>query len=1205
MNTFQKKQLTDRQLYKISKMRKILTKISLAALFIAVFMIALEAQQQTPLDIALRYVEQNQEKWGLEKTDINNMIVNDQFPSQHNGSTHIYFMQRHQDIRVHNAILGVHIAADGRVVFATNRFIPGLINKINATVPLLTAQQAIIKAAEGMKLPGKAAPTFLSKTERGALVFEDAGISRAPIQVQLMYQPMPGGKVRLAWDLAIQELETPDYWSVRIDALNGALLDKNNWTVYCNFPNGAAHQHDKDCKLDAENTMTFVPVKEALQTQSLLFTDGARYNVFAVPVESPAHGDRQILLNPSDPIASPFGWHDTNGQVGAEYTITRGNNTHTYADTRGNNISNQDEPEGGPNLVFDFAFDPNLEPADYKDAATTQLFYMNNFMHDFAYRYGFDEKAGNFQQNNYQKGGNQGDFILAQAQDGSGNNNANFTTPPDGANGTMQMYLWNRGGSDLFTVIEPEAIAGAYSTGTASYGPAITNVPITGQIVEALDNSGDPKKGCGPYVNAGAVAGKIALVDRGGCFFEEKTVQAQQAGAIALIICNFENNVISMGGVGTITDPNIPTVMLGASDCQVIRQYLDEGVTVTLQVKDSNGPTKLDGSFDNGIVAHEYGHGISNRLTGGPNITSCLSNDEQMGEGWSDFFALAVTAKPGDAPKARGLGSYVWDRDPEGKGFRRFPYSTNMNINTQTYDDIIGAAVPHGVGEVWAGVLWDLFWKFVDVYGWDDNIYTGNGGNNMAIQLVMDGMKLQSCNPGYLDGRDAILAADILNNDGANECLIWEVFARRGLGWSAEQGNAFSSNDGRSAFDRMPECVRELKIAKIATPLINAGDDITYTLTITNHKNESAPGVVVTDELPAGTAYIAGSATGNAGVSIDNGFIRFEIGDMTSGEERTLTYKVSTSAANPSLRIYFDDMEDGFINWSNDFNGIKGTDIWDITDSITYSGTKALFVPNTNAENDQVALMLEPYLVTGVNPVLRFYHNYNTDPGLDGGIVQISTDNGQIWETLNPQFIRNPYYGRIAYNTFATANLQAFTGKSNGFIASYIDLRNYIGREILIRFRFASDAETNNRQDPGVGWAVDDFEFMDMVSYQSEACVTSDQGDQACAMAPAGGTIVESSVLTSSEDLEKTAIDVKLYPNPTRDFVNLAITMREAGDVMISIFSTDGKLLQRQRVGLFKNSQVIPMDVSNLAGGFYFVEIKSGKTITTQKMVIR
>jgi hypothetical protein len=72
------------------------------------------------------------------------------------------------------------------------------------------------------------------------------------------------------------------------------------------------------------------------------------------------------------------------------------------------------------------------------------------------------------------------------------------------------------------------------------------------------------------------------------------------------------------------------------------------------------------------------------------------------------------------------------------------------------------------------------------------------------MQLVIDGMKLQGCSPGFIDGRDAILQADVLANDGANQCLIWEVFAKRGLGWSASQGSSASRSDQTEAFDLPP-----------------------------------------------------------------------------------------------------------------------------------------------------------------------------------------------------------------------------------------------------------------------------------------------------------------------------------------------------------------------------------------------------------------
>lgn len=85
----------------------------------------------------------------------------------------------------------------------------------------------------------------------------------------------------------------------------------------------------------------------------------------------------------------------------------------------------------GKDIVFDFEFDPTMEPKEYIDAAVTNLFYWNNMIHDLFYVYGFNERSGNFQRVNPPKTGGRGnDEVIANAQDGSGFNNANFATPP-------------------------------------------------------------------------------------------------------------------------------------------------------------------------------------------------------------------------------------------------------------------------------------------------------------------------------------------------------------------------------------------------------------------------------------------------------------------------------------------------------------------------------------------------------------------------------------------------------------------------------------------------------------------------------------------------------------------------------------------------------------------------------------------------------
>jgi len=169
-----------------------------------------------------------------------------------------------------------------------------------------------------------------------------------------------------------------------------------------------------------------------------------------------------------------------------------------------------------------------------------------------------------------------------------------------------------------------------------------------------------------------------------------------------------------------------------------------------------------DGDFDNGIIVHEYGHGISNRLVGGPSNVNCLGNAQQPGEGLSDWWALVYTAKPGDlASDGRGIGTYAMGQPADGLGIRAQRYSTDPAINTHTYESIRGARIPHGVGEVWAQGMWEAYWALVNAHGFDPDLKNalGGAGNQRAMFYVNEGLKNTVCSPAFTDVRDGILQA--------------------------------------------------------------------------------------------------------------------------------------------------------------------------------------------------------------------------------------------------------------------------------------------------------------------------------------------------------------------------------------------------------------------------------------------------------------
>jgi subtilisin-like proprotein convertase family protein len=250
------------------------------------------------------------------------------------------------------------------------------------------------------------------------------------------------------------------------------------------------------------------------------------------------------------------------------------------------------------------------------------------------------------------------------------------------------------------------------------------------------------------------------------------------------------------------------------------------------------------------VIVHEYGHGISNRLVGGPANVSCLGNAEQPGEGTSDWWGLSLTAIASQTgTTARGVGTWLFGNlFPQ--GIRPFPYSTNNATNPHTYNSINGAAVPHGVGAVWANGYWEAYWALVDEHGFDPDVYnftgtSGDAGNIRAKYYLNEGLQNTVCSPGFVNVRDGILAAAAgPPYNGVDTCTLWSAFAGYGLGFSAVQGSSSSTSDQTEAFDLPLSCT-----------LGSVGDDARVCAG-TNHVQDIEVG-------PAFTAPVLLSATGN------------------------------------------------------------------------------------------------------------------------------------------------------------------------------------------------------------------------------------------------------------------------------------------------------------------------------------------------------
>ena len=1118
---------------------------------------------------AIEFLRERATELGVQPGDLRELTVADRYPSP-SGVEHVYLRQYYAGTPVFNAGAAVHFR-DGEVVHHAAWLQSGLSERIRPSSPRLSSDQAY----------------------RGDYPAPDSRLEDS----ELVYFPLPGSRdIRLSWALTVEERATGKHWLVVLDAETNVAHLRKELSVTCHFPEAG------------ERSAGELPVRIPASSDPPPSGDESLYHVFPFGTESPLYGTRQLLATPFDPLASPYGWHDTDGRPGPEYTITRGNNAYAYRDADPD--PNVPDPgpgaDGGPTLDFDFEFDPEGSPAANLPASLTQLFYTTNMLHDWAYAHGFDERAGNFQQHTYGRGGRGSDAVLAEAQDGSSSNNATFYTPRDGSPGRMQMFLW-RGRIELLEVRFPAGLAGRYPGAGAAFGPQLGKEPIAGELAVGLDGSDQPELGCGPLTNPERLRGKVVVLERGECPFQLKAYRAQQAGAVAVIISNPSNDLFLMAAAEAPDDypVTIPVIMVRAVDAEPLREAILRNEAVRVGVADYSR-TPIDGSFDSGVVAHEYGHGISNRLLGGPNANTCLLNDEQMGEGWSDFFLLASTPHSGrataDGRERRSVGAYAVAGDPESRGFRSQFYSTDPAVNHQTYDDVITAAVPHGVGEIWAATLWDVYWAMVDVYGFDADLTGGTGGNNRAVRLVIEAMKYTPCSPGLVDGRDALLAADRVENDGADACLLWEVFQRRGLGFSARQGAGASRDDNEEAFDGNPACVPTLKILKSASYAhVRPGDSIAFTLTLRNDKPGGVSDLRIADELPTGLIFVPGSLTGVEDYRVSDNRLQLTLPNLAAGESRTVRYRVTTDDTPRVVRLLGDGAEaadDRLVAET-----ITGDEGWRKIGVGAYSGDSCWYVPNERSSQDQVLRTASPIRIEGPAPVLRFFTRYDTEPAYDAGIVQVSLAGTDEWEDLNGTFLRGGYRGRVAERADPAIRGKAgFWGNHPDYREIMVDLRAFAGRDVLFRWRFVSDADRGAR-----GWWIDQIEVLpEVLAYDGLATVTSAEGDRDSSRVSAPGVVIDylnGETVGLGTDPARNA-SVSLYPNPTADRLQLRLLARRSGAGRITIADLTGRVMSERSVTLTGGWQEIPLGTASLPAGTYVMTLAEPAARTSLRFTV-
>jgi hypothetical protein len=1105
--------------------------------------------------------------------------------SEASGLQHVYVQQVHRGIPVYNQVLSLAFKG-GRLVSHAGAFVPTKQLAAQPAAPTLPAAAAVRKALQHLapSLPAEAAPLAAEGGPEARQTFA-APTARRDIEVRLVWAT-EAGRPRLAWNVNV-DLRHEEHWAnVRIDAATGALIGEDSWTA------DVAHDACAAPATAAAAAPLAHPYAAAYLPPS---TASASYLVVPYPSLSPAHAPHRLETDPwlkagAVNDATTHGWH-FDGTT--DYLTTRGNNVAAYDDAANLNVPGNyaSSLTPSPGLSFnyppDFGNSPSTVPN--RNAAVVNLFYWNNIIHDVLYQFGFTEAAGNFQQDNINRGGRGNDYVRAEAQDGAGLNNANFSTPPDGSSGRMQMYLW-RGAATPLRITAPAVIAGSYTMveGNISTANKLSSAgPVSGEVVEYVDAGSTPvtNLACDPHGGA-SLAGKIALITRGGsCGFPAQVKNAQNAGAIAAII---SNNVTSAPIVMTGTDNTItiPAVMISRTDGLRMTNQLDAGLQV--QVTLPRTSPQLDGDFDNGIVVHEFGHGVSNRLTGGPANASCLGNAEQGGEGWSDYLSLMLntdwaTAQLADGPVARPMGTYAANQPVTGRGIRRYPYSTSLSINPLTYADLAPTPESHAIGEVWCATLWDMTWAIIQQQNRiEANFYNGSatGGNTVALQLVMQGMKLQPCSPGFLDARDAILRADSVLYQGRYHCTIWQAFARRGMGYSAVQGSSNSATDQVAAFDMPPP----VTLQKTATMMSGS----TFDVTLRASCNCAVPGTpyTLTTELPTGLQHVSGSG----GTLVGNKVTFPNLTFSSSGQTQTLRFRATADpgAACPILLPVNDDQDASTLG-SFSSQALTGTtNTWASTTTLAYSPTRAWRATAPTVPTDFV-LTSAPFTPTGLS-TLSFYHYFSTESGYDGGTVELSTDNGTTWTDAGAYFVENGYNSTFDASTTAPGqgcfSGRSVTGAANTFIRTLVDLTSFAGTPLRLRFRMRTDQGSPATFE---GWYIDDIQVLNGCGGRQRV----ELRDASNALAGSGSIITYLTRPTAQQTGLAAQLQFSAQPNPFgAGGLHLTLAVPAAlPQVTLSVYDVAGRvLLRRPAERLSAGSNTISWtEAAQLPAGLYLV----------------
>ncbi len=966
--------------------------------------------------------------------------------------------------------------------------------------------------------------------DNGFSLFQLAGQS-VPARAKNVWYAMPGGleaALYLELDVAPPDSTDADVYAYVLSATDGRVLYRHSLKQYDAYT----------YRVWADDSANHFPVDGPFGAGATPHPTGTpdRYHPAAVaPIAvTVEHGP----ISTNDPWLDPGAGQTSGNNVKASLDLKVGNG---YSAGSGDVIGTISGAK-----AFDYTYDITQAPAasaTQQQAAVQSMFYITNFLHDWYYDVGFDEKSRNGQLSNLNRGGFPRDPLLAEGQDYSGKNNANMATPSDGLSPRMQMYVWS-GLGDATLVSGGQT----YPVGTAAFGPKSFDLTGTTALVDDQTTTGGSTATDGCTAIKNDVRGKIALIDRGLCTFVIKARNAVNAGAVGVIIMDnvYDDLPPGMAGTASITIPVVSVTQAVGTTLQAA-----EGGSAVLHRALAVDP---DGTIDNSVIAHEWGHFISNRLVGNSNGLANVQGSG-MGEGWADFHALLLLVRAEDAqvPSNAGwkgtyglaayAGSGVGGPNAFYFGIRRYPYSTDMGKNPLTLIHIQpGVSLPdgpplafgqdgadndeeHNTGEVWASMLWECYAALLT-----DSRYTFVQAQDRMRAYLVAAYKATPELPTFTDARDAVLAVASAQ-DATDYANFWRAFAKRGNGMTAIAPPTDSGNNtpvtqsflvgnsvavsGLSLDDSTTGCdndgrldANEQGFANITVKNVGIGAVSAAQLTLSSN--------IAGLTFPSGATIAVpplerfASATVKLAVKLDN-VAGIQDGTLTAAVADASLVQTPVTRVEP-IRLNYDLRP----NISEVDNVEAPMTLWSASADMNGDTSAPFRVYESSAFNhwwygQASAFKADTYLVSPPLPVapsttlsISFKHRYDFEQGVtadgttvnyDGAVIELSTDDGATWSDIGASAMP-AYPGTINANTGDKSSLNTLDGRPGwiGTSPNYpafnpvtIALGTaYAGKTVKVRFHLGTDDSLAL----GKGWELDDLGFTGLLQRPFTAIVS-------------------------------------------------------------------------------------------------------------------